>query len=445
MINSSQLGGNSLAIGDITQSYRTVLADGKRLVPCDGTLVNAVTYPLLAAAMTPRQKLVTAWSEGTSNEVYGISVAEGSKVLAFTQAVNGMLNSTNAVTSAITPIKTAAAGLYHVGVGASRDGKYILSCYNSTIQVQVSASSDFGATFSANTVAASGTFLEPLTNYDSAMVDIWVKDDGTSMRIALRCTSGTQAMRFFESTNFGITWNAIWVDATVYTSAYLTRGMFSPNGQNYLVYPFAGASSTLKLRIVAGVRTLIAGDVGIYPATQQLNMVMSPDSNTFLIARSNGASQIKPTLLLSCSTDFGATWKFVSFNISALDFNISGVQVADMIHSRVVPNTVYIRVEAKPIQIVNTITTKLLALNYVTGEVTVISTLHATSYIVPSAQSKFAIEPSIANPAREYLTFVDAPSVGSNVKSIYTIDYDKYLPLAVTNNSLPFKVVADPA
>jgi hypothetical protein len=445
MIESSQLGGNSLAIGDITQSYRAVLADGKRLVPCDGTLVNAATYPLLAAAMTPRQKLVKSWGVApATGEIFGISVAEGSKVLAYTQLGAGELNSTNTITNAVTPIKTANGALIYAGVGASRDGKYILACYINTGQVQVSASSDFGATFSAHTVVASGTFVEPSVSIDSSMVDIWVSAAGTSIRVAIRCTTSSQSMRFFESTNFGITWNAIWVDATVYTSASLTRGMFSQDGQNYLAYPFAGSVSTLKLRVVAGVRTSIAGDVGIYPVNEQLEMVMSPDSNTLLVCKSNGNSSIaNPALVISCSTDFGATWKPVPFDVSTLDYTIRGVRAYHMIHSLVVPNTIYVMVLLLGDTTVSS-NYKLLALNYVTGEITTQFTQHYLQAASASAPSKFTLATSIANPAREYLTFVD-PTGTLNVKSIYTIDYAKYLPLVVNNNSLPFKVVADKA
>jgi hypothetical protein len=435
MINSSQLGGNSLAIGDITQSYRAVLPDGKRLVTCDGTLVDGGAYPLLAAAMTPRQKFVKVWRAGATNNsnIHAVAVADGSKLIAFDNAASGGLTSYNALLDTSVLLKTAS-GRLNSGLGASADGKYIAIAYISATQCQVAVSADFGATFTSDVLVTTGVFVVTTASYAAEIVNMWVKNDGSVMRIALLCSQTSQTLKFFESVNFGANWSPIWVDATVYTDLNNCRGTFSEDGNKYVVYPYLGyGTATAKLLIESGVRTVITGDPLIYPITTQLAMLLSPDGNTLVLA---GRAPTTRNLVVSYSTDKGATWiPQVREVMDSLRTQVRITINTQMVHSLVIPNTVYVYITSlySP--------TVIMAINYVTGEITMVTTVLSSSGSGSvNTNSVTKVTRSHTRPTREYLAIAD---IFTTSACIYTIDYDKYLPSPPIDNSFPFKVVAD--
>lgn len=235
-------GGGSLDIGDIIQTERTALPDGKTLLPMDNTLLDEVTYPQLALVYNPKLQTLRSlvgYTSDRGNYHNGKASPLGDKF--YHHGITGGGNmeeiSTNPELNIATTLVNAVASIYLCDIAVSADGQKIAVLgIGSGAQLYCYYSSDEGATFSGATVitgATGGDGALPTSNNNDKHNRICFTSSG-DIRVSY-IASGSE-WEFFESTDGNTTWSQIWTtgapfDATAMSSG--SSGYWSNDGSTF--------------------------------------------------------------------------------------------------------------------------------------------------------------------------------------------------------------------
>lgn len=202
--------GGGKDLGDVVQTEATTLPDGKALLPMDGTLLDAVTYPQLAAVYG--NKYFTERNSAATNN-------NGNQQMAATSNGLDMITvntqaSGSSIISSLDDLQTTGIAIFTNSATEegrlatmSDDGQWIGILVKGSNQPVLKYSTDGGSTFNSTVVAAVTGFASANPPRAQYPVDMRCNSDASEILVMFR---SSPEIVVYRSTDFGVSFSPYW-------------------------------------------------------------------------------------------------------------------------------------------------------------------------------------------------------------------------------------------
>lgn len=328
----------ALNIGDYTQSSRTLLPDGRALIPADGRLISGGTYPLLEAALETRDKLDDVKTTGTETGHRSFCAqADGSKGW-FGTATGAEIREVDFTTGQTTLVYTYPGVGGYSSITCSDDGQNIYASFIRTTSdaAIIVYSNDGGSSWSNKTVLSVTAASSLSTTSDEALGVVECDGAGTNVKYAFTGSSSETTTRVFESNDSGANWSEILTPAVALTAPQTVNEVFISRDLSTVGVLNLGSVANQRWLSVDGAAfvdtydTLPARNQAIESNATRRTVVSADGSNFFMyFTLSNQSSYVRA----HASTDNMATWSPLVFST----YGRNGVTYASILSAQFHP------------------------------------------------------------------------------------------------------------